>query len=105
MKIRDIYIVLASSRFFGDCMDISRRALRYPDLSTLIMLFACLDESWTMQRVWAAMQAFAGVFRLMMPGRAMSYQSACAPCLIGREGDLAGRRLLPRRVSSVLVSV
>lgn len=59
-------------------MDISRRALRYPALSTLIALFACLDESWTRERIWGAMQAFAGVFVLVMPGRAMSYQSACA---------------------------
>jgi hypothetical protein len=59
-------------------MDISRRALRYPALSTLITLFSCLDESWTRQRVWGAMQAFAGVFVLVMPGRAISYQSACA---------------------------
>jgi hypothetical protein len=59
-------------------MDISRRALRYPALSTLITLFSCLDESWTRQRVWGAMQAFAGVFVLVMPGRVMSYQSACA---------------------------
>jgi hypothetical protein len=66
---------------------VSARRLRYAALHTLVSIFACLDESWTRKRVWGSMQAFAGVFLLVMPGRMTSYQSIC-----GTLFDWAGLR-------------
>lgn len=64
-----------------------RHALRYPSLAALVTIFHCLDESWLRKRVWGSMQAFAAVFVVVMPGRAMSYQGACSTLF-----DWAGMR-------------
>lgn len=63
------------------------RFLRYPALNALVTIIACLDESWVRRRIWGAMQAFAGVFVMVTPGRSTSYQSAC-----GTLFDWAGLR-------------
>lgn len=54
------------------------RALHARSFDALLQLFSCLDEHFVRRRVWGAMQVVAGVFALVTPGRAMSYQAACA---------------------------